>query len=260
MISFGSQKSSSNSTPVQLSMYSAEQQDIFDRLAAIMKQGINEVPSYPGNMYVEEQPEETQFFNFANNVANQSNIYTDALKNILTSNIYPQISPEVSQQYFANAILPGMRESYDKAMANTTESFAGPGYWSTARADAQRRTASNEALTESTALANLMYQNQLMNWQSNMAGANAIAGTALLTEAIGANIVGTAGQYARSSEEEKTLSDYQRWVSGETVEGVSPIQNNPFVQLAYQFLGLQPYTWGTKSSSNSSGFKFGLSL
>jgi len=38
---------------------------------------------------------------------------------------------------------------------------------------------------------------------------------------------------------------------GEEVEGAAPTMYNPFLQLAYQLLGLEPYALGTKASSNA---------
>ena len=66
-----------------------------------------------------------------------------------------------------------------------------------------------------------------------------------------AGILGTAGGYSRMIDQEKVTADLQRWLMGEEVEGVAPTMYNPFLQLAYQLLGLEPYALGTKASSNA---------
>jgi hypothetical protein len=48
-------------------------------------------------------------------------------------------------------------------------------------------------------------------------------------------------------------ADFQRWLSGETVDGVTPEQYNPYIQLAFQLLGLSPYQYGNTSSGSSIG-------
>jgi hypothetical protein len=54
-------------------------------------------------------------------------------------------------------------------------------------------------------------------------------------------------------DQEKNLADIQRWLSGETVDGVTPTQYNPFLQLVFQALGLSAFDIGTKSKSTSFG-------
>jgi hypothetical protein len=73
--------------------------------------------------------------------------------------------------------------------------------------------------------------------------------------------VGNAGRYARQAEEQRVLSDMQRWFgAGETLDGKRAKQYSPFVQLAMQYLGQRPFALGMMSSSSGSQSSSGLNL
>lgn len=266
MFNFGttSQKQQATSSPVQLDLYSTEQEQLFKQLAGIVSGGLSgNIAAYPKSMYVTRQPEESQYFELANLVSGQSGARLEALRNVLSGNAAYDINPEITRQYFANSIEPLMaKQFYGKTLPGISESYAGPGYWSSARALAEANAKSDYAMNLGATEANLVYADELARRASLESAANRQASSALPSVEALMSDVGTAGQYARSIKEEQTLADYQRWLSGETVEGVTPVQNNPFLQLAFQFLGLQPFTYGTQSQStgSASGFKFGLEL
>jgi hypothetical protein len=67
-----------------------------------------------------------------------------------------------------------------------------------------------------------------------------------------------AAEYSRSIEQEKVFADVQRWLMGETVNGVTPTQYNPFMQSVFQALGLQPIAIGTSTSGHTYSFGSGV--
>lgn len=266
MISFGTSggsKQTASAGPTRLALWNAEQEKLATPLWGVAAEGLTKpVPSYPGQMYTPELPQETSFINLAGNQANAFGGYQEAINRVLSGQAVPNFSPADTEAYFKNAILPGMRQSYtDIAIPKTSEAYAGPGYWGSARAGALERLASDETTAEQTTLANLMYQNQLMNWQAGMAAANQMTALSPVMANMALGATGTAGEYARMIDERQKMADYQRWLSGETVDGVSPTQYNPFVQLAFQYLGLSPFTYGqtsTSSGTQGGGFRMGI--
>jgi hypothetical protein len=73
-----------------------------------------------------------------------------------------------------------------------------------------------------------------------------------------ANIMGSAGQYARMIDQEQVQGDLQRWLMGEEMGGVDPTQYSPYLTLAFEALGLSPYSYGTYGKSSSSSWSAGI--
>jgi hypothetical protein len=269
MVSFGksgsSQSGSSWSKPTRLDLWDVNQKNIAEGLySSIIAPYLGEeIPAYPQQLYTPRQGEEQNYFDLVKAYGGSAPTSQAALENVLTGKNTPFISPEASSDYFSKSLLPLMRQSYETvAKPAAREAFAGPGYWGRERALAEAGVAANETLQEQSKATELMYQNQLMNWQAQMAGANNIAATALPAVSGALESAGTAGEYARMIKQEEVAANFQRWLMGETVDGVTPVQYNPMIQLAFQYLGLQPFTYGqesgSKSSGSSSGFSFGI--
>jgi hypothetical protein len=266
MVSFGSSGSSGSqssfSMPVQLSMWNPQQSRIANALYGYVNPN-QPVESYPRLMYVPELERESQYFDLANRTAGQYDPRSQALLNTLSGKPAYQIDPSITERYFENSIRPiMMREFEDVTKPAIAEQFAGPGYWSRARADkmvdASERFSENLAATK----AQLTYADEMARRQSLESAAGRQAASAGQAYEGMMSDVGVAGNYARHIKEQQTLSDLQRWFSGETIDGKRGRQYSPFIQLALQYLGLQPYTYGMMSSSSgsqsSSGLNFGL--
>jgi hypothetical protein len=241
-------------------MWNKEQRDIFKLLFGFVNPN-QEVPRYPGQMYVPQLPQESPYFQLANQTAGQYQSRSQALLTALSGKPAYEINPEISANYFEQSIRPGMtREFRDVIIPGVKEAYAGPGYWGSARADAQANATEKFAENLMATKSGITYQDELMRRQSLENAANRQAGTALPAYEAMMSDVGTAGSYARMIKEQEVLSQYQRWLSGEEVDGVSPLQYNPFIQLAFQYLGLQPFGYGQQSSgsSRSQGFNFGF--
>jgi hypothetical protein len=170
-----------------------------------------------------------------------------------------EITPETTEQYYQQAVrAPALREWQETVEPTIREAYAGPGYWGSARAQAQAKGAEDLATELGRQRATLYYQDELARRQAAEAAAQREATYGAPYAATEAELMGTAGQYARMIEEQKALSDLQRWLMGETVEGVTPYQYSPFLQLAFQYLGLSPYVYGQEATSKSFGAQFGM--
>jgi hypothetical protein len=220
------------------------------------------VPAYPGQMYVPKTPEEEAYLQA---VQTQMGAYTGALptrqaalQQVLSGQVPYQVGPEWAEQYYEQAIkAPALQEWREIAEPAIREAFAGPGYWGTARATEQARGAETLATQLGAQRASLMYQEELARRQAQEAAAQRqLTGLQYpVTPALPAEAQ-TAATLSRQIEQERVLGDLQRWLAGETVQGVSPIQYNPWIQLAFQALGLSPLAIGT--SGSSFGFNFGV--
>lgn len=264
MVSFGtsSQKQESKSTPVQQSGYTPEQEWLMRSLIGPgygkISEGMNEpVPSYPRQLYVDRTPEEQQFFNYANQGM------PDYIQRSVSGEPAWTANGQALEDYYRDYVkAPAMREYEQVALPGLKESFVGPGYYGSRRMEEQSRMGENLSTKLAAEKANLYWQNELSRRGALESAANRAAAVGVPAYQAQANVVGTAGALSRSIEEEKTLSDFTRWMAGETVDGITPVQNNPFMQYAMQMLNLFPMSTAYQSSSSGSGsgFNFGLSL
>jgi len=266
MVSFGSSGSSgeqsSFSMPIRMSMWNPEQERVGRALYSYVNPN-QPVESYPRQMYVPELARESQFFDLANRTAGQYDARSEALLNTLSGKPAYQIDPSITERYFENSIRPiMMREFEDVTKPAIAEQFAGPGYWGSARAEQGLKSAERFAENLAATKSQLVYADEMARRQSLESAAGRQAAAAGPAYEAMLSDVGNAGRYARQIEEQKTLSDLQRWFSGETIDGKRGKQYSPFVQLAMQYLGQRPFALGMMSSSSgsqsSSGFNLGM--
>jgi hypothetical protein len=210
-------------------------------------------------MSVPTLPGEQAYLNLAGNQANAFPAYQTALNTVLSGQPAYNIDPSISANYFQNAILPGMRQQFANiTLPGAEQSFAGPGYWGSARAQAEANAAANFGTAMTGMQANITYADELARRQALENAANRMAGAAPFAANFGMGATANAGEYARMIQQQQVMANYQRWLAGETVNGVTPTQYNPFLQLAFQYLGLAPFTYGQKSNQSSGGWNFGL--
>lgn len=268
MVSFGrsssEQKSSSSSMPVKLDLYSPQQMALFNQLYGQISPGLSgPVPSYPGQMYTATTPEEAQYFKTVGTLPEQMPGRQKALETALSGKPAYEINPDTTAQFFEQGVKPQMLQEYrETTLPQLRESFVGPGFYGGARSQAEFKAGEHLATNLATARATLNYQDELARRQALTDAANRQAQIAPQVYEAGMSDIGTAGAYARMIEQEKKQADLQRWLMGETVDGVSPTQYNPFLTLAFNYLGLQPYGYGNmssgKSTGSSSGWNFGV--
>lgn len=251
MISFGKEKA--RTEPTRTEVWAPEQQALFKMLAPIIQKGLTEpVAKYPGQMFVPKTPEEEAYLGRVPGLAEQ----IAAARGRLRQPAY-EITPETTEQYYQEAIrAPAMREWGETVEPLIREAYAGPGYWGSARAGAQVRGAEELATTLGKQRAELYYADEMAKRTAAEAAAGREATYGLPYAAGEAEMLGTAGAYARQVEQEKVLADLQRWLMGEEIEGVSMEAYSPYMQLAFQLLGLSPYVVST--SGKSTGFDLGI--
>lgn len=267
MVSFGKEDSSSVSTPTKVDIWNDEQKALFRQLFSLASGGMSTpTTSYPRQMYVDRTPEEQAYFDAINQVYSPGNIdaRSQAVNQVLSGKPSYEIDPAKTEQFYQEGIKPGyMKEWEDITLPAIKESFVGPGYWGSARANAQATGAENLATTLATKRAELMYADEQARRAAleSAAGRQAgMAGSATNTLTGATSDLGTAGQYARTIAQEKVTADLQRWLMGESVDGAFAQQYNPYIQLALAMMGLTPFAIANQTESESSGFNFGIKL
>lgn len=251
-ISGGGQKSSTDIK--QLPMWTGKQRKLFSSMYPILSEGLTEgVNEYPGNLYVERTPEEEAYLSKIPTLANE----VASIRSGLGKSTYTDLPQDIESYYQQYIRDPYMYEFENVTLPGTKEAYVGPGYWGSARAGGVANAWERLGLTLGKEKANLYWtERQAERQAANEAAAReAMYGLGYANEE--EEMLGTAGQYARMIKQEETMANLQRWLMGEEVGGQTAAQFNPFIQLAFQALGLQPYTYGTESKS--SGWNFGVS-
>lgn len=260
MVSFGGSSQSSSSKPTRVPLWTKQQKEIARELAPIIRTGLQgPAPTYPKELYVEQTPLEQQYLTTMGSLPQDYAAASEAIKQVMSGKIPYEIGPEFAEKFYQEAIRPtALREFQDIYLPQLKESFAGPGYWGSARALAESKAAYDLAQDLAARRAALMYQEELARRQAAEAAAQrqAQASMAMYPQTIGA--MQEAGAYQRGIEQERVLADFQRWLMGEQVEGASPMMYNPYIQIALDFLGLRPFAIGQTSKSSGFGFSFGI--
>ena len=242
--------SSAKSRPQLVGMWDPGQLETYAGLWPTVSGGLGEAaPSYPKSMYVPKTPEEEAYLEAVPGLASE----VGAARGRLGQPAF-EITPETTEEYYQQAIkAPLMKEWQETVEPMIREAYAGPGYYGSARAGAQAKGAETLATTLGAQRATLAYQDEQARRAAleSAAGREAVGAAPMATAEAG--MLGTAGEYSRMIDQEQVQADLQRWLMGEEVEGVTPSQYNPFIQLAFQILGLDPYALGTRATSKSFG-------
>ena len=250
MGSIGGGKSKSESTPVPVNTWTEEQKAAMKALWEKIGPGLEgPVPSYPGQMYVPKTPEEEAYFQ---SVSSGRGARETALNTLLSGKSAYEINPETTEELYQRGIrAPALKEFQDITLPQIKSSFMGPGYYGSARALTETKAAENLATTLAAERAKLAYADETARRAGLESGATRAAQYGLPAATMESQIMTGPAERSRAIEQEKVLSDLQRWLMGETVEGTVPTQYNPYLQLAMQLLGFNPLAVGTQSSSNA---------
>ena len=242
--------SKAEAKPTRVEMWSDEQKALFREMWPSIQAGFTgDVAKYPGQMFVPKTGEEAAYLEGAPKLAS----YLGGVRGKLGQPAF-EVTPETTEQYYQESIkAPMMKEWQESVEPMIREAYAGPGYWGSARAGAQQKGAQTLATTLGAARGELAYKDEMARRESLEAAAGREATYGAPVAQAEAGILGTAGQYSRMIDQEQVQADFQRWLMGEEVGGVKPSQYNPFLQLAFQALGLEPFALGTTSTSKSFG-------
>jgi len=238
------------STQQQYPNWNPEQQRMFQQLySSVMRQaGSGEVPTSP-NMFVPRTEEDTQYFDWVNSLAGSRAAAGKPLYDV---------GPEWAENYYEQSIKPGyMKEWEDVARPGIQRAYAGPGFYSSARMEQEAEGSQDLAMELASRKAGLIYgeEKERRSALDKAFGHQMQAGQAM----------GQAGQYARAIEQERVMSDLQKFLMGERVEtspGVYSQQplNSQAMQQIMQLLGLSPHSYGTETTGAGLGYQILPSL
>jgi hypothetical protein len=250
----------SKSSTKQLETMSPEQKALFNQLlgGATSEYG-KATPSTPFQTYVEPTQYDTAYLNKAFGPEGQATeqATNQALMNVLSGKPAYDINEDATRKYYENYVrAPMMREYQETTAPLLAESFSGPSYWSSGRADATQKSISDLTNKLNESWYNLAYQDELARRQAlESAAGRQVQGLSAAPGVAQSNITSyaTAAAYARQIEQERIASQMARWLSGENVDGQYISAYNPNVQLAMSLMGVQPFTYATQQQEIGKG-------
>lgn len=286
-ISLGGGGQKSRTKPEKVNIWTPEQMQLANQYWGNLYKAVKQpVPRYPGDMYVPTTAAEAAYFlnapDYSKAVAPLSSLSSRFATDLggLRANMAQtafDINPEITEQYYQDVIRTPMTKEWQETVEPMVrEAYAGPGYYSSARGDAQVKSAEDLATQLSSQRAQLYYADEIARRQalesakareamyapgtygleSQLAGMGAEYGIRAneLSEAAGLR----RAEYSRQIEQERVLGELQRWLGGEAVNGITPTQYNPYSQLVMQALGISPYVVAANTVSSGSQFGFGI--
>lgn len=238
---FGGGESETKTKPIN--MFTPEQRKMFDEMIQQAYQGIQgPAPSYPGELSIHQTPEQQAYFDWAR---------SDAVKKVSQGQPLYEVGPEFAQQYFEEAIRPMYEHEWETTIQpGIRESYAGPTYHGSARAEAERKAATEMGLQMAAQKGGLTYGEELARRQ-------AIESAMGMMPQMSQAMAGPA-QMSREMEEDRTMADLSRWLSGEEVQGVYNPMYNPALMMAYNLLGVSPWQLGQQGKSQGPGLGYGV--
>lgn len=231
------------------SVWNKGQKKLFKALAPQFLQGLTEgATNYPKQMFVPTTSEEQTYFDTIPQLASELGAYRANL-----SKPAYEINANTTEQYYQKAIRdPALKEFANTTLPTINEAYSGPGYWGSARAQAIATGIGDVEANLATQRAELYYNDELSRRSSLEAAAQREAQFGAVAIGQEADMLGTAGQYARSIAQEEVTADLQRWLMGDTVDGVRANEYNPYITLALQALGITSKAVGAVTSGGGS--------
>lgn len=280
-ISFGGGGEKSESKPVPVNVWNKKQRELGDLLGERLQEMYSRgVPRYPGDLYTPTTDLEAAYLSgdtsaFAADLAKYRALGESTWQNALSRAGTPTFTPntEMSEQYYQDFIkTPYMKEFAEVYEPGIRELYVGPNFHSSARVEAQREGYENLATTLGAKRAELFYQDELARREALESAAMREAQLGQLTPQMTAALSESAlyGQsyidqvakeraaLSREIEQEEKMAQFQRWLMGETMGGETPTQYDPYTQLMFQFLNLEPIVVAGASKSKGFNANFGF--
>lgn len=233
---------SSTSNAKKHNMATLEQRDLLKQLIdQYAKASAGPSPSAP-KMFTEATDTEKSLTTWAR---------SQAVQDMLSGKVPYDVGPEYAQKYYEEAIKPGMiAEWEDIVKPQIRESYAGPGYWSTARMRQESESGEQLARDLSAKRSELMYSEELAKRQAVENAMNRIPGAQ--------QAVSNVATMERDIEHEKVMDSVTRFLMGEEVDGEYQPANNPNVAIALQLLGITQYAIAGSSQSQGPNAAYGV--
>ena len=223
----------SSSTSQRIQTLSQDQMELLNQLINSTKEQLGTESTAPA-MSVPTTEAEQSWLDWVNN------LYSTPLAQ---GTVPYETGTQYAENYYNDVIRPSMLKEYNEVVAPEIKSaYAGPGFYGSARQNAQVTSAEELAYNLAQAKNELIYKEV----QSEREALQAAQDRQLQFSTIGQG----AGELTRSIEQEAVLENLQRYLMGETVNGQSNIAYNPATTLALNLLGIQPYGYATTSSSS----------
>ena len=253
----------SQATLTQQSNWTPEQKALFAQLIQQTQTGLTQgSTAYPGATSAPQNPLESAYFGSAQLSPESVMSRENALKSILAGTPAYTVDPQQSQNYYQSAFYdPAMREYKTDILPQVLERASGAGFHSLDTLSQMGRSATDLATNLAAKRAELVWGDVAAGrtaQESAAARRSAMAGSPTNVMTGYTQQLGTAGTYARQIEQEKIQGDLARWLSGETMGGVSNTAYNPNTQLALALLGLAPYSYGSNVESEGAGAGYGF--
>lgn len=224
------------STPIQISNWNAEQQQLFGQLAQMLQQGMSSYTPYTGSYSTPLTSEETSYLDW---VAD-SGTRQAALESILSGQPSYDLSDEAAEN-LANARRDYyLREFKETTLPGVAEAYAG--LRGTAAATAKSKASQDLATQIASERAELMYDVDVRKQELAESAAQRQAQYGLSSAATEAGIQSSAAEMASAQADEELAAQLQTWIDQ---QGFS----NPYIQLMFQALGLTPYTIASEEES-----------
>lgn len=241
---FGSGESKSKTTTKQMRNWNPEQEALFKSLVPMIQTGMQTPAAAAPQMYVPQTAQDQQYFNWSK---------SQAVKNMATGKVPYQVGPEYAEQYWQTGLKPLYEYEWENTiLPGLQEQYAGSTFNATGRDEAVRKALQEYGLGMGKEHAELIYGEEKAKRQAIENAYGRIA--------TGQEIAGKAAEYSRTIETEKVMDQVARYLMGEQVGGSYNAAYNPMVAMAFNLLGLQPYSYGqsTKSSSEGPGIVTGF--
>lgn len=244
----------------QLETMSPEQKALFNQLlGGATDQYGKPTASTPFQTYVDTTKYDQMYLDraFGPDAEKNNQATNQALLNVLSGKPAYDINEEATRNYYENSVrAPMLREYRDTTAPLLAESFSGPSFWSSGRANATQKSIEDLSNKLNESWYNLAYQDELARRNALESASNRqVQGLSAAPQLESQAVInyGNAAAYARQIEQEKIASQMARWLSGENVNGQYISVYNPNVQLALSLMGVQPFTYATQQQEIGKG-------
>lgn len=230
----------------QMNRWSPQQMDIFNKLMGMTKGGLKQGPErYPGQMVAPQTGEEKGALDFYRNLPEERQRYLGVMEKILSGKMF---GPEATKQAISSAA-PSWDLAMERGIDEQKAYYGGmPGFHRL-----QPRT--DRVMGDISARRGEFESGAWLNYDKmNRLASTQMAPIAMQEMGQYGNMMGKGAMFSRMLAQQGLQEDLMRWQSGEEVNGVRNKANNPWLQMAFKSLNLDPYnTMGAYQQGGGGG-------